>query len=256
MNVGRWNVGRWLVTASILGLVAVPVSAAASQQLLRTPESAPLAFGQLAPGHSRSSAITVSNPTDGPAEIALAVTVSEEDENGCARQEARVATERCDADGGELGDWLDVTVSRDGTELWTGPVRDLAEPQQMPGSLAAGGTWDLDLTMAMPTEAGNDTMTDRIAFDLGVHAADATGVTAERLGIEASTDNPVGTDTTGGGLDLGNVAAAPIAAVDAGLGALDRLTGAGAPKLALLTLGGLTLAVALGVARSSARRRT
>lgn len=246
------RIRRWAALAVSGALVALPAHAAAAEDLLRTPDGSPLAFEQLAPGHDRTASITVSNPSDGAAEVALQIELTTDDENGCLRQETFVATEQCEADGGELDAWLDVTVAdADGT-LWTGPISDLAEAQQLPGSLAAGDDWDLDLTIGMPFEAGNDTMTDRIGFDLIVHAQTDTDVETEVLGVDATAEDGETPSVAG----MSGVAAVPIA-VDAGLAQLGigQLPDIGPADALFILLGGTALIALAGSRQRPTKRR-
>ena len=190
-------------------LVVVPVTAAVATDPIARADRG-LAFERLAPGHSGSGVIRVSNPHESGGRVSLAATDLADEENGCERPEVRTSGEECDADGGELSEWLDVTVTRDGTPLWSGGIRDLEEPQEFPGVLPAGETWNLDVTVSMPVEAGNDTMTDRVAFDLEIiTTADTGDSTTEVLGAESTA--------SGGGNPNGGAPALVPTAVDAGL---------------------------------------
>ena len=93
---------------------------------------------RLAPGVSRSGTFAVRNTFSGAASLGLRVFDLTDAENGCLAPETRVPGEECDADGGELADWLDVTVARDDATaetLWSGDFGDLAagvEPARGP----------------------------------------------------------------------------------------------------------------------------
>lgn len=232
----------WTAVVATAVLVALPVRAAAAEELLRTPDGSPLVFDRLAPGYARTATVVVTNPADTAADVALELRVTTDEENDCLRQETFVATEQCDADGGELADWLDVTLARDGTTLWTGPISDLARPRALAGQLDAGASWDLEVSLAMPVEAGNDTMTDRIGFDLVAHVAAVPGeVETEVLGVEATGGG--GQPTTTGVAGVSAVAGVPTA-VAAGLEALGVPhvpTGTAATAAGLAVLLGLAM---------------
>ena len=129
------------------------------------------------------------------------------------------------------------TRASPGTTKRCGPggSRKLDEPQPLPGALGARDSWDLEfLTVGMPVEAGNDTMTDRIDFDLVAHLATDTGEDTDVLGAQASS--PVA--ESDGDSDL-----VPTA-VDAGLSvlSLDALEKAEAERLIIFgTLGFVVL---------------
>lgn len=197
-----------LLTTGIV--IAIPVSAGAASDLLSTPDGAPLVFERLAPGMGRTSDVIIRNPSDAPATIALQVRITQENEGGCVRQELELEGDRCD-DTGELGDWLDVSILHDGRQVWSGPIKDLAATQTLPGALEAGDSWDLEIGIEMPIEAGNDTMTDRIVFDLIAHAATDTAEVTDALGAQGSA--PGGGDASSG---AASAALVPIA-VNAGL---------------------------------------
>ena len=238
-----------LLTTGIV--IAIPVSAGAASDLLSTPDGSPLAFERLAPGMGRTSEVIISNPSDAPATIALQVRITEENEGGCVRQELELEGDRCD-DTGELGDWLDVSISHDDRQVWSGAIKDLAEPQTLPGDLGAGDSWDLEIGIEMPIEAGNDTMTDRIVFDLVAHAATDTGDETDVLGAQGSA--PGGSDAGSG---AASAALVPIA-VNAGLNVmgLDSLTKAEPTRLILFgVLGSVVLAAAWLVVAERRRKR-
>ncbi len=234
----------WAALVATGMVIAVPLSAGASSDMLRTPDGAPMAFERLAPGMGGSNEVIVTNPSDGPATIALEMRIADDHENGCLRQELAIEADSCD-DTGELGDWLDVTISRDGQQLWTGPIKDLGERQQLAGSLAAGGSWDLEIGIEMPFEAGNDTMSDRIDFDLIAHAATDTGEKTDVLGIQGSAPGAEGVDT---GVDV------PIA-VDAGMELLELGTSTEAETERLITYGSLGLVLILVIGLLVVERR-
>lgn len=121
---------------------------------------------RLYPGGSGWGELEVRNTSAYDAKLDLAVTDLVSSENGCLRPEMREPGEGCDADGGELEGWLDVTVSREGTgagELWHGRLAELASGVEL-ATLPAGMTWRLRMTVALPEAATNDTQTDSLTF--------------------------------------------------------------------------------------------
>ena len=223
---------------SVVLVVSTAPAAIADDSLSIEPGDGQLTFERLAPGFSKTETVTVTNDSEGAAEIALQAEITGNDENGCLRQETRDGDATCAGAGdGELGEWLDVTVSRGDATLWSGSMHELDQPQTLPETLRSGETWDLDVEVGMPIEAGNDTMTDQASFDLTIHAAADTGEeSTELLGVEAST--------SGGSAGSSNPVEVGIHAVNAGLSALGIGGGGSKPVgLALLMLGGLLLIV-------------
>ena len=133
---------------------------------------------RLAPGVSRSGTFAVRNTFSGAASLGLRVFDLTDAENGCLAPETRVPGEECDADGGELADWLDVTVARDDATaetLWSGDFGDLAAGVELTDALPAGATWPLRITVALPLAATNDTMSDEVSFGVRLTAESNTG---------------------------------------------------------------------------------
>lgn len=140
---------------------------------------APLISAQrLAPGVSRSATFAVRNTSRYPADLVLSVFDVTDDENGCLRPEAREPGEGCESDEGELSDWLTVTVSRaapGSPALWSGEFSELIGGVDLGRPLAAGATWGLRVTMSLPLEAPNDTMTDTTTFGTRLVARSTVG---------------------------------------------------------------------------------
>ncbi len=119
-------------------------------------------------------------------------------ENSCEPPERRVPTERCAADGGELGGWLVFSVSRDDPShqvLWTGSLGELEAGATLSESMPAGADWPLRLGLELPFAATNDTMTDSISFGLRFVASSQEGVT-DVSGPQVSAGGPGGTGQT------------------------------------------------------------
>jgi hypothetical protein len=174
----------WFSTATVAMALLLPLAPAHAD------EGAALDFSRMAPGSTRTAEVTVTNPSTGLATVALGVRALNDDDAGCVQPEVRAGDTSCGADGGELSRWLEVAVSRDGDVLWSGPFADLQEARELPGSLRPGESQDFDITVGLPLEAGNDTMTDRVSFDLVIRMVGQTGGDVgepEVLGAQAST---------------------------------------------------------------------
>lgn len=182
MTTGR-RLGTWLAGMALVAVPTVAVAQAGS-------ENAPLSLDRLAPGLARTGTVTVTNPSAEPATLAIATLEVTDDDNGCVRPEVRDGDTTCGPGGGELSQWLEVTISDDGEALWSGRFTQLQEDRSLPGVLAPGESRDLDITVALPFEAGNDTMTDQVGFDLRIRTLGAAGEDVgdpEVLGAQAST---------------------------------------------------------------------
>ena len=177
--------GAVLALGVFLALLGqAPVQADSGRLRVEVPGGA-ISIEKLAPGFSGTSTVRVTNGSDSPAELSLQVLDLEDDENGCLPQETRDGDITCDSSGGELSAWLRVQVARGDEQLWEGPITELGDRVVLDGDVPAGETQSLDLTVALPIQAGNDTMTDRVDFDLRWDARASTGDTAsEVLGVE------------------------------------------------------------------------
>jgi hypothetical protein len=170
------------VFVALLG--QAPVQADSGRLRVDVPGGA-ISIEKLAPGLGGTSTVRVTNGSDSPAELSLQVLDLEDDENGCLRQETRDGDVTCDSSGGELSAWLRVRVARGDEQLWEGPITELGDRVVLDDDVAAGETQSLHLTVALPIEAGNDTMTDRVDFDLRWDARANGDSTSEILGVEA-----------------------------------------------------------------------
>jgi hypothetical protein len=144
------------------------------QGFVHTTDQPWLDVDDLAPGSVRTRDLVVWNRTDRPADLRLLVTDLVDEENGCLRPEARVPGEECGADGGELSSWLTVElVQQDGTAV--DASRTLAELADDPAgaspiAIGPGQRLPLALRLVFLPESVNDTMTDRVGFDLRLDA--------------------------------------------------------------------------------------
>ena len=149
-----------------------------------------MTFEGLAPGHSRSASLDVHNDSPYAARIVLLVTDVTDEENSCERPERRQAGEECDADGGELRDWLRVTLTGE-SPLWSGAFDDLLDGVTLDDALAPGESLPLRFRIELPMEAGNDTMTDSVAFTSRFVGTSVAGGESVVAGPKVTTNRPV-----------------------------------------------------------------
>ena len=182
------RLGALLVGMALVAMPAVALAQGSGQ-------GDALNLDRLAPGVSRQGSVSVTNPSDQKVTVALAVLNLSDDDNGCVRPEVRTGDATCGPGGGELSQWLDVTVTDDGQPLWRGPFTQLHEDQALPLSLEPGETKSLDISVGLPFETGNDVMTDQVGFDLRLRMVGVTGEDVgqpEVLGAEATTGHHSG----------------------------------------------------------------
>jgi hypothetical protein len=166
-----------------------------------------LDVSRMYPGSSGSGYLDVRNASAYDATLNLAVGNLVSQENGCLRPETREPGEACDADGGELQDWLGVTVTREDIPggapdqvLWTGDVNTLASGAHLGSTMPAGATWRLRMTVALPRSAGNDTMSDSLTFDTRFTATGDDGTsTVDGPQVDVSGPKPHSTGLLHGG---------------------------------------------------------
>lgn len=189
----------------VAGATAAPAHAADGG--LRV-EGGPMTFDGLAPGWSRSGTVQVHNDSPYDARIDVLVTDLTSSENSCERPEQRAPGEECDADGGELGDWLRATVTRDSgadpsmdaEPLWSGDLEDLVDGVTLSDSLPPGQSLPLRFRIELPAEAGNDTMTDSVTFTSRFVGSSAEGGESVVAGPQVTTgaSGPTGGPGLGG----------------------------------------------------------
>jgi hypothetical protein len=166
---------------------------------------------RLAPGYGVDSTLSVQNSSDTAAALSLGVYDVRDAENGCSRQESRGGLDDCADPRGELSEWLRVMVQREDpaqTVLWSGDFTALASGVRLTDDLPAGATWTLRVTLTLPSEATNETMTDRVSFGSRLVASSAAGSSevvaapqqlpekqAGPQGVEAPYDNQPGPQT-------------------------------------------------------------
>lgn len=198
---------------------------------------------RLAPGTSTTREVLVRNDSPDAALLNLRVSDVVEDDNGCVLPESRDGDVSCGDTGGELGDWLEVDVrlltSRTSNEqLWWGTLRDLEAGVDLVADMPPGAEWRLAVVSHLPRAAGNDTMTDRIGYDLRwTMSAERGPDEVDILGVEQSAG---GATSSGGGATSGGVAA-----VVAGVYAQLPDTGGPVGVLMLVVMTGLLTAGAV-----------
>lgn len=158
-----------LVVAVVAPLVLVAIPAAADSSFVEEvspPTHDPM---RLAPGYTTEREVLVVNEALGVSELHLRAQDLVDDDNGCVGPETRDGDTTCGEDGGELAEWLQITVTRLGSteeQLWSGTLVDLADGVVLESAMPAKAEWRLRLTSELPYAAGNDTMTDRVTYDL------------------------------------------------------------------------------------------
>lgn len=155
---------------------------------------------RLEPGSSTSREVLVRNGSGATAGLHLMADNVVDDENGCVRPEIRDGDTTCDSSGGELGRWLRLRIDRvapDGPRetVWNGTLSDLEGGVVLVEALPAGSRQRLGLVSLLPREARNNTMTDRVSYDLRWTITSQTGrEETEVLGVDAAS----GATTSGG----------------------------------------------------------
>lgn len=218
-------------------------------------EGGPITVSGLAPGHAGSGTVEVHNDSPYAARIDLVVTELTDAENSCERPERRESGEECDADGGELGGWLHVTVTRaagggqgsDAAPLWSGAFDDLVHGVTLSDSVPPGQSLPLRLRIELPAEAGNDTMTDSVTFTSRFVGTSAEGGETVVAGPEVTTGVSGPDDTGSEDPDLGG---AVLTAVRGGPQVGLPTTG-GTISLWLLLLDLLLLTAGAGLVRTA-----
>lgn len=181
-----------VASVAAVALVAVPAAAEDSfVEEVTAPTNDPM---RLAPGYSTEREVRVLNEAVDTSELHLQARNLVDDDNGCVHPETRDGDTTCGVDGGELSDWMRITVTRLGGTtdelLWTGTLAELADGAVLESAMPAKAEWRLRLTSELPREAGNDTQTDRVSYDLrwtmsserGPDDVDIAGVEAEAGG--------------------------------------------------------------------------
>jgi hypothetical protein len=172
-------------TATVATLL-VPAQAEDGGQLLVDVEGDGLGFvresdepwidvDDLAPGSVVTRDLVLWNTSSGPATLDLQVTDLVDDENGCIRPERQVATEGCEADGGELSRWLTLDLFERGSANGAGAplLADLTSGRRLPLTIGPDEKLPLTLRLEFSPASVNDTMTDTVEFDTVVTAVHA-----------------------------------------------------------------------------------
>lgn len=191
------------VLGALLGGVPGTAYAASDRLLVDVPgdglgfvtgSTAPLLdFTGLEPGDDETGTLSLWNDSAGDVELGLAVVDLVDGERGCVEPESNEGNDTsCGSDQGELSRWLRLTVTRtdqgSDEQLWSGDFETLQTPVVLAGAMPADARWDLRIDVALRPEAGNDTMTDAVAFSLSWSARgeSAPGGEAVVAGVEAS----------------------------------------------------------------------
>ena len=138
----------------------------------------------LAPGTSITRTVLVTNRSNHEAELHLRATGIEDDDHGCVRPESRDGDDSCGGGGGELGDWLELTVvDTSGAQLWSGGLDELGEGATLLPQMSRRSDEELRIVTTMSLDAGNDTMTDAVSYDLEwtISALHKSSVTTTRV---------------------------------------------------------------------------
>lgn len=230
--------------AAGLSLLATPPARAdsgAGQVLIEVPgdghgfvhdSTTPLLdFDRLAPGMTTSADLVVENASAATADLSLRATDVADDDNGCLPPEVRAGDTTCGPGGGDLGRWMQFTVSSVDSgvahRLWSGTIADLETGAVLEHGVTAGTAQSLRLDATLPHAAGNDTMSDRLGYDLrwtmssslGSHSAQVAGerFTRDGTGTSASASAQPGLELPFTGLYLGRTLLLAISLLFAGL---------------------------------------
>lgn len=196
---------RLAAAALLLGIplvgLASPAHGASDNLLVDVPgdgqgfvngSSSPLLdFADLEPGDVESGTIGLWNDSGEPVELGMSTIDLVDGERGCPEPESDEGGDTtCSADEGELSQWLRLSVTKVGTGgdevLWAGDFDALAESQVLAGAMPAAAQWDVRIDVELRPEAGNDTMTDAVAFSIGWSArGDQVAGEAVVAGVEA-----------------------------------------------------------------------
>jgi hypothetical protein len=187
--LGRGALSGAIAAAAVLGTAA---PAAADELEIAVVGGGPLfQMEDAEPGSTGSAELRVTNESSSEGSLSVQVVNLVEDDNGCNAAEARAGDTTCGAGGGELGAHLLVTVTDgDGDTLFDGSLRDLTTTQVLDGALAAGATEHLVFTWLFDPTSGDDTQSDRVAFDVDVALTEQLDVRQKDKSAQASGDRP------------------------------------------------------------------
>lgn len=233
--------------ASIAAVALVAVPAAADDSFVEEVTAPADDFSVVLPGDSVIREVRVSNEAVENSELHLLARNLVDDDNGCVRDEALNGDTTCGAGGGELSDWLRITVTRVGGPtdelLWSGTLADLADGAVLASVMPAKAEWRLRLNSELPRETGNEIQSDRVSYDLRWTITSTRGPDdVDIAGVEAEA----GGGAAGGGPGL------PGAGIIGGLPA----TGTTVGLLLLLTTAGLLSAGSILIAAGRKRAVT
>jgi hypothetical protein len=127
-------------------------------------------YDKFAPGASTSTTLALKNDSHSAAKLSVKAIQVHDDDNGCLRQETLAGDTTCGPGGGELGHVMRFSVyclgGNGSPPLWSGTILDLEKGVTAPADLPAGASIKVRVTAELPHDAGNDTMTDQLGFDL------------------------------------------------------------------------------------------
>lgn len=159
-----------------------------------------LDFDRLAPGMTTSADLAVMNASANAADLTLTATNVVNDDNGCLPPEIRAGDTTCGPGGGELGHWMQFTVSSVDSgavhPLWTGNIDDLEGGAVLERGITPGAVQTLRLDATLPYAAGNDTMSDRLGYGLRWTLSSSLGSDSAQVAGEKITRDGAGTNPT------------------------------------------------------------
>jgi hypothetical protein len=163
-------------------------------------------FDKVAPVMTTSASFRLKNDSASSGHLSVKAIHVHDDDNGCVRQETAAGDTTCGDGEGELAAAVRFTVvceSLDhGRPLWSGTISDIEKGVTIQQPLAPKGVLELHVAAELPRSAGNETMTDRLAFDLAW-----TLTTAHSAHTAIVKGQPM--NTAGTGLPVAKLAAIP-----------------------------------------------
>jgi hypothetical protein len=163
-------------------------------------------FDKLAPGMSTSASLRLKNDSSSSGTLSVKAIHVHDDDNGCLRQESAAGDTTCGNGGGELGKAIRFAVvcpsMNEGRPLWSGTIADVEKGVTVAQPLASTAVVELHVVAELPRDAGNETMTDRLAFDLAW-----TLTSAHSTHTATVRGQPLNSD--GNGLPVAKLAAIP-----------------------------------------------
>jgi hypothetical protein len=200
------------LTIPVLALTTAMAAGSGFVEVVSDPGSAAL---HLMPGSDLTTEVLVHNESDESASLRVDARNVTDDDDGCVRPEVIAHDTTCGAGGGELGHWLELRVlsvggSAGDEQLWAGSLSDLEKGVSLLADVGAGDAPRLRLVARLPLAASNETMSDRVSYDLswtytGIAGPTETTVLGVQQGTDGGSPNPsLGTlAATGTSVSLG-----------------------------------------------------